>query len=1055
MFKYTDEVDFSIKTSHGLIASKITQKEKILEFGCGKGDLAKHLKSKHGCSVVGIDISEQAIAMASEHLSLGIVADAETGDWETKIKDETFDVLIFSDILEHLRTPADLVKRALKYLKNDGRVIFSVPNIAHGDIVTKLLAGRFDYTSIGLLDNTHIHFFALENVLEFCKECGLSISILDATYAMPGTTEQKSGDTGYTKQFQYIQKTSWVYQFVCEAYKRDFAEENHIECHNNIKTTPHSAVAVYYDLGDGITTENKVDVEINTLPVCKLSIAIKENTKKLRLDFAEDAGYGVKDAHFFLDGVEVTPSRLVGAHASEKLYVLDLPDSQFYFDVDGQKEFSASATLIPLCIADGSEDVMACISDNVKSIRDKNEKLEAELKMTDDILSATKQHAKNLEDICVLLNDEKEEFRKHHAAAVAQRDDYKNRLADAEYAYSVISNSFYWKITKPLRFTTDLIKKIAKKIPPLRALAKFLKCLKQNGIKYTVRKIKEKIRNRQDYSAVRRPIYTPEELEAQKNEKFSKDIKFSILVPLYNTPEVFLKEMIQSVIDQTYSNWELCLADGSDKKHAHVKHICNKYAAADSRIIYKKLEKNMGISLNTNACIEMATGDYIGLFDHDDLLHPAALYEVMHAICDKDADFIYTDENTFHKAPKDAYCPHFKPDYAPDTLRTNNYICHFSVFKKSLIDLVGPFRPECDGSQDYDMVLRLTEKAEKIVHIPKILYYWRAHAGSVATDVSAKPYVIHAAHKALADHLERVGLKGRVENTVVPSMYRIRYEIKNEDLVSIIIANKDHSDDLRKCLNSIFEKTTYKNYEIIVVENNSTEQQTFDYYEEIKNKHGVKVVRWDGGGKFNYSAINNLGVRESNGKYILLLNNDTEVISPDWITEMVMFAQRNDVGAVGAKLYYPDDTIQHAGLGIGLLTLAGHYFRNFPRQHPGYMGRLIYAHNVSAVTAACVMIRRDVWDEVGGLDETFEVAFNDVDICMQIRRAGYLIVWTPFAELYHYESKSRGLDSDPQKRKRFLGEVQRFQKRWRAELDAGDPYYNPNFTLEREDFGIK
>ena len=292
--------------------------------------------------------------------------------------------------------------------------------------------------------------------------------------------------------------------------------------------------------------------------------------------------------------------------------------------------------------------------------------------------------------------------------------------------YNEISNATCWKITKPIRVTLDATKRLLKSNRYTHLFCKGLKCLKQNGFAYTWKKVKDKLKHRQDFTALNtRQLYTPEELEQQRTEMFEKDVKFSVLVPLYNTPEHFLHEMIQSVIDQTYANWELCLADGSDNEHPDVEKICRKYAEKDARVRYLKLEKNLGISGNTNACIDMAEGEYLALFDHDDLLHPAALYEMMKAICEQGADFIYTDENTFHKTPKDAYCPHFKPDYAPDTLRANNYICHFTAFKRSLVNVVGKFRPECDGSQDFDMVLRLTEKAKKIVHIPKILYYWR------------------------------------------------------------------------------------------------------------------------------------------------------------------------------------------------------------------------------------------------------------------------------------------------------------------------------------------
>lgn len=543
------------------------------------------------------------------------------------------------------------------------------------------------------------------------------------------------------------------------------------------------------------------------------------------------------------------------------------------------------------------------------------------------------------------------------------------------------------------------------------------------------------------------------EKRRQESYSFPLDIKISILVPLYNTPKQFLTEMIASIKNQTYANWELCLADGSDEAHGYVRSICKKAAFTDKRIVYKKLDINMGISGNTNQCIEMSTGVYLALLDHDDVLHPAALFEVMKAICERHADFIYTDENTFRQHPKDAYCPNFKPDFAPDMLRSQNYICHFTVFSRALLDKVGMFRSCFDGSQDYDMVLRLTEAAQTIVHIPKVLYYWRASDSSVAADVGIKPYAIEAAKAALAEHLERVGLKGTVEDSRVPSTYRIRYQIDGEPLISIMIPNKDHVSDLKKCIDSIFRLSTYKNYEIVIIENNSTEKATFDYYEQLREHDNVQIVVWDG--PFNYSVINNSGFEYTRGEYILLLNNDIEVITPDWLQEMLMFAQRKDVGAVGAMLYYPDDTIQHAGVIVGVGGVAGHSHKEFPRGDFGFMSRLCIAQNLSAVTGACMMVPRRVYSQVGGLDERYEVAFNDVDFCMRIRKAGYLIVFTPYAELYHYESKSRGLEDTLEKQKRFQGEVLRFKKTWAAELEAGDPYYNPNLTLDAENFAVK
>lgn len=350
------------------------------------------------------------------------------------------------------------------------------------------------------------------------------------------------------------------------------------------------------------------------------------------------------------------------------------------------------------------------------------------------------------------------------------------------------------------------------------------------------------------------------------------------------------------------------------------------------------------------------------------------------------------------------------------------------------------------------MVLRLTEKASRVAHIPEILYYWRAHAHSVAASVGVKPYVIQAGIRAVEKHLERSGLSGKVE-PVRPGLtiYRTRYTIKGTPSVSILIPNCEHIADLRTCLDSIFGKTTWPDYEIVIVENNSTAPELFDYYERIQREHAnVRVVTWEGA--FNYSAVNNYGAQFCTGEYLLLLNNDVEVITPDWIEEMLMFAQRPDVGAVGAKLYYPDGTIQHAGVCLGLGSVAGHYFAHVDGENVGYMGRLLYPQNMTAVTAACMLLRREVWDKAGGLDEAWALAFNDVDLCLRIRKAGYHIVWTPFAELYHLESASRGTDDTPEKKKRFDGEKLRFRTRWAKELEAGDPYYNPNLSLQRSDF---
>ncbi len=589
-----------------------------------------------------------------------------------------------------------------------------------------------------------------------------------------------------------------------------------------------------------------------------------------------------------------------------------------------------------------------------------------------------------------------------------------------------------------------------------------IKALKEDGL----RKTWSKTLNFLDYTFIHKdasainlkiPKFTKEELAAQRKTKFDKDLKISVLVPLYNTPEDFLKEMIDSVKEQTYSNWELCLADGSDAEHTYVANICRKYAKNDNRIIYKKLTENKGISGNTNDCIDMATGDYIALFDHDDLLLPAAFYEVMCKICNEDADFVYTDEATFESPNTERIITiHHKPDFALDNLRANNYICHLSVFNRKVLDEAGRFRHEYDGSQDHDLMLRLTSKAKHIVHIPKVLYLWRSHPLSVAQDIGAKEYAIKAGQNAVADSIKQYGYDAVVESSrAFPTIYRIKYEIKGTPKVSIVIPTKDHYEDLKRCIYSIKAKTTYKNYEIVLIDNGSTESEVLEYYEELKKDSGIVITTLDI--PFNYSRLNNEAVKYATGDYLLLLNNDIEVITPEWIEEMLMYAQRDDVGAVGAMLYYPDDTIQHAGviLKLGADRVAGHAFHKQPRNAIGYMGRLCYSQDMSAVTAACLLVKTSIYKEVGGFDEDLAVAYNDIDFCLKIRKAGYLNVWTPYAELYHYESKSRGSDKDPDKTARFEQEKTIFKTRWTDVLEAGDPYYNPNFTLDKADFSLK
>lgn len=541
-------------------------------------------------------------------------------------------------------------------------------------------------------------------------------------------------------------------------------------------------------------------------------------------------------------------------------------------------------------------------------------------------------------------------------------------------------------------------------------------------------------------------------LRRQKHSAFAQKPLISIVIPLYCTPLPYLKELLESVRRQSYENWQLCLADGSPDDKA--KEFIEKHYGREKRIVYRKLEENGGISANTNEAVALAAGEYLMLCDHDDTLEPDALYEIVKAINDTGADVLYTDEDKVSMDGRHYFDPNFKPDFNLFRLRENNYICHIFVVKKSLTDETGLLRSEFDGAQDFDFILRCCEKAQKITHIPKVLYHWRCHMDSTAADPSSKAYAYEAGRKAVREHYQRLGIDAKVEMTERPGWYRSHVKVQGNPLISVIIPNKDHTDDLELCLFSMTRKSTYRNYEILIVENNSEKEETFEYYRKLPDRYPkARVLTWEK--EFNYSAINNFAAKEAKGGYLLFLNNDVEILTPDWMEEMLQNCQQENVAAVGAKLYYPDDTIQHAGVVLGLGGIAGHIMCRASKEDPGYFGRMISVQEISAVTAACMMVKKSDFDAVGGLDETFQVAFNDIDLCMKFRAAGKKIIFTPYAELYHYESKSRGLEDTPEKQFRFDKEVKRFQEKWAQQLEMEDPYYSPNLSVTEGDCSLR
>lgn len=578
--------------------------------------------------------------------------------------------------------------------------------------------------------------------------------------------------------------------------------------------------------------------------------------------------------------------------------------------------------------------------------------------------------------------------------------------------------------------------------------------LERNGIAPTIHKVHSKISQKEETTYTRwRKKYevTEEELLAQRQTTFSYQPKFSIVVPVYRTELSYLKEMVESVCEQTYSNFELCFAGELEEETIA---FLEAYAKKDGRILLGDLRNNQGISGNTNAAIALAGGEYLVLADHDDILSKDALYELAKALNETSYDVLYSDEDKISMDGKTYFEPHFKPDFNLDLLCSVNYICHLFAVRRETAQLAGPFDSAYDGAQDLDFILRCCEKAEKIGHIPKILYHWRCHMNSTAANPESKLYAFEAGRAAVEAHYRRCQISAKVENAQFYGMYRTVYEWQEEPLVSILIPNKDHSRDLDVCLRSILDKSLYRNFEIIIIENNSTEQETFDYYTKIQAEHAnVRVVYYEGG--FNFSKINNFGAKEAKGSYYLLLNNDTEMISGDVIGEMLGCCMREDVGIVGAKLLYADETIQHAGVVLGFGGTAGHTFIGKSRYDTGYFGRICCVQDYSAVTAACMMVKRSVYEAVQGMTEELAVAFNDIDFCLKVRKLGKLVVYNPYAELYHYESKSRGYEDSPEKVERFQSEVDTFIQRWREILEQGDPYYNRNLTLDNSDFSLR
>lgn len=1120
-------IDLENKNSSQVLLIELTGRNKdVLEVGTSTGYISRILKER-GNTVTGIEIDPEAAEIAREHCNSMIIGDIEKLDLDAYLTPSSFDVIVFGDVLEHLVSPEDVLRKVKKYLRPDGYLAVSLPNVCHGDVILNLLMGDFKYTSMGLLDATHLRFFGLRNIIDLFSRCGYSITGLHTTVLPVGGTEQRL-DPGVVPEdlanFVKSLPNSSVYQYIFKASPSPTPEAVEAVPVPDLDDLFRGAIEGSIQAEIKPLLEELSAYEVRTVSLAEQVEQLTEETQSLQVTISErdaqiasldgqveqlteetqslqgtlserDAQVASLDEQTRQQAIQLMQlsNELASMKQSivwrllmkfhngfvervlpqntyrRKLYDFGLIGSRILVNegprslwMRGKSRLRGKLSLMPVSTTRPILRVPV-------EMYDGNVPLALDIPLAGQFISPANQlHA--IEVLTATYERRNADLR----LSIREGSLEGPIIREAMLKGSRIVNNGYsrWEF-KPILGSKGKTYyfQIASAGSPSTAVWYNPTAPHE---KLQLFRVGKGINGRIGFKCfTKEAIRDPYELWILQNEpsvaqleqmreecaKFLYRPKISIVMPVWNTDERWLRRAIESVLEQTYDNWELCIADGGSTRES-VERVLKEYSEKDSRIKVKTLNENKGISGNSNEALSLATGEFVGLLDHDDELAPFALYEVVKLLNKKrHVSFIYSDEDKIDEKRR-RNNPFFKPDWSPDTFLSQNYICHFSVIKRELVQRVGGFREGYDGSQDYDLFLRVTETLDEreIAHIPKILYHWRTIQGSAADNVEAKPYAIVAAKKALANALYRRGIKASVLDGPYLSSYRVRYEITGNPKVSIIIPTKDKVGVLQTCVNSILEKTDYENYEIVIVDNQSREPETHDYYQRIRNNPHIKVLEYNS--PFNFSAINNFAVAHADGEYLVLLNNDTEIITREWLTAMLEHAQREEVGAVGAKLLYYNNTVQHAGVVLGITGspgekgVAGHSHKHLSDRALGYFLRPHIIGNVSAVTAACMMVRRDVYEQVGGFEEDLVVAFNDVDFCLKIRDRGYLIVYTPYAKLYHYESLSRGYEDNPEKQARFLKEVRYVREKWGDYIDTGDPYYNPNLTLENEDFAI-